>query len=104
MPVFRRPALLLAIAGALTLGCKKSDSNSPDASAKPVTVDGSSTVYALTNAMIVEFTKETKGKVKVTGASSGTGGGFKKFCNQEIDIAGASRPITAEEMKLCQEK
>jgi phosphate transport system substrate-binding protein len=99
---FRFPSLIALVCVAV-LGCKKSDSGGAvDASAQPIKVDGSSTVYALTNAMIVEFTKETKGKIKVTGASSGTGGGFKKFCNGEIEIAGASRPITAEEMALCQ--
>ncbi len=67
-----------------------------------VRIDGSSTVYPVTEAVAEEFQIANKG-VKVTVGVSGTGGGFKKFCRGEIDIANASRPILAEEMKLAAE-
>ncbi|MDZ8106744.1 MAG: PstS family phosphate ABC transporter substrate-binding protein [Nostoc sp. DedQUE12a] len=65
-----------------------------------VRVDGSSTVYPISEAMAEEFQKANPG-VKVTVASSGTGGGFKKFCAGETDISNASRPIKPEEVELC---
>lgn len=65
-----------------------------------VQVDGSSTVYPISEAMAEEFQKANPG-VRVTVASSGTGGGFKKFCAGETDISNASRPIKPEEVELC---
>lgn len=61
-----------------------------------IKIDGSSTVFPITEAVAEEFQKQ--GKVKVTVGISGTGGGFKKFVRGEIDIADASRPILTEEM------
>lgn len=66
-----------------------------------VKVDGSSTVYPITEAVAEEFQKSTKGSVRVTVGISGTGGGFKKFCRGETDISDASRPILKEEIELC---
>lgn len=66
-----------------------------------VKVDGSSTVFPVTEAVAEDFQKSVKGKVKVTVGISGTGGGFKKFCRGEIDVAGASRPILKKEMEAC---
>lgn len=63
-----------------------------------VRIDGSSTVYPITEAVAEEFQKLKKGAVKVTVGVSGTGGGFRKFVRGEIDIANASRPITVKEM------
>ncbi len=68
-----------------------------------VKIDGSSTVFPVTEAVAEEFQREMQGKVKVTVGISGTGGGFKKFCRGEIDIADASRPILVEEMQLAKE-
>lgn len=65
-----------------------------------VTVDGSSTVFPISEAVAEEFQKENP-DVRVTVGVSGTGGGFKKFCNGETDISNASRPIKASEMELC---
>jgi phosphate transport system substrate-binding protein len=61
-----------------------------------VTIDGSSTVYPITEAVAEEFQKANPG-VKVTVAFAGTGGGFKKFCNGETDMNDASRPIKADD-------
>ncbi len=66
-----------------------------------VKIDGSSTVYPVTEAVAEDFQKQKKGAVKVTVGISGTGGGFKKFCRGEIDIADASRPILKQEMEEC---
>jgi len=63
-----------------------------------VRVDGSSTVYPLTEAVAEEFQKTTNGKVHVTVGISGSGGGFKKFLREEIDIGDASRPILNQEL------
>ncbi len=74
----------------------------PFAHADIVKVDGSSTVFPITEAVAEEFQKATKGKYKVTVGISGTGGGFKKFCRGETDISNASRPILKSEMEQCQ--
>lgn len=68
--------------------------------AQVVKIDGSSTVYPVTEAVAEEFQKANKG-LKVTVGVSGTGGGFKKFCRTETDISNASRPITKSEMDDC---
>jgi phosphate transport system substrate-binding protein len=57
-----------------------------------IDIDGSSTVYPITEAVAEEFQKAITG-VRVTAAFAGTGGGFKKFCNGETDMNDASRPI-----------
>jgi phosphate transport system substrate-binding protein len=69
--------------------------------AQLVKIDGSSTVYPITEAVAEEFQKSKKNAVKVTVGISGTGGGFKKFCRGEIDISDASRPILKKEMADC---
>ncbi len=68
-----------------------------------VKIDGSSTVFPITEAMAEEFQKAERGKTMVTVGISGTGGGFKKFCRGETDIADASRPIKESESALCKE-
>jgi phosphate transport system substrate-binding protein len=71
--------------------------------AQTVKIDGSSTVYPITEAVAEEFQKANKGRVKVTVGISGTGGGFKKFCRGETDVSDASRPITKKEMAACKQ-
>jgi phosphate transport system substrate-binding protein len=71
------------------------------ARAQIVQIDGSSTVFPVTEAVAEEFQKVKKGKIKVTVGISGTGGGFKKFCRGETDISDASRPILKQEMEAC---
>ncbi len=71
------------------------------AQAQIVKIDGSSTVFPITEGVAEDFQKAKKGAVKVTVGISGTGGGFKKFCRGEIDISNASRPILAKEMADC---
>lgn len=82
------------IAGAVTM-------IAPTAEAQIVKLDGSSTVYPISEAVAEEFQKAKKGAIKVTVGISGTGGGFKKFCRGETDISNASRPILKQEMADC---
>ena len=72
------------------------------AQAQIVKIDGSSTVFPVTEAVAEDFQKAKKQQVKVTVGISGTGGGFKKFCRGETDISNASRPILKAEMADCQ--
>jgi len=66
-----------------------------------IKVDGSSTVYLITEAMATQFNK-LHPDVKISVAFSGTGGGFKKFAAGETDISDASRQIKPDEAKKCQ--
>ncbi len=68
---------------------------------KIIRIDGSSTVYPITEAVAEEF--QAAQKIKVTVGESGTGGGFKKFCRGETDISDASRPISQKEMDACKD-
>ena len=80
-------------ATALALG----SATSALAQSKVVKIDGSSTVFPISEAIAEEHQRENR-DVKVTVGVSGTGGGFKKFVRGEIDIADASRPISEKEM------
>jgi phosphate transport system substrate-binding protein len=111
----RRFAALTMVAGLLIAACSSgtapgqatpggsvAGASSPALTGK-VTIDGSSTVYPITEAVAEEFQKANP-KVKVTVAFAGTGGGFKKFCNGETDMNDASRPIKDEEKTACTAK
>ena len=71
------------------------------AATKLIRVDGSSTVFPITEAVAEEFQKKNSAKVMV--GISGTGGGFKRFGRGETDISDASRPIKSKEKDLCRE-
>ncbi len=86
----------LAVTGLALMGAQS-------AVAQVVKIDGSSTVYPVTEAVAEDFQKAKKNAVKVTVGISGTGGGFKKFCRGEIDISDASRPILKAEMEICKQ-
>lgn len=92
---FSHATLALFVASAFSLSAPA------QAADKIIKIDGSSTVYPITEAVAEEFQRE-KG-VKVTVGESGTGGGFKKFCRGETDISDASRPISQKEMDACKE-
>jgi phosphate transport system substrate-binding protein len=74
-----------------------------EAPAALITVDGSSTVFPIAEAVAEEFGKANPNVRTPTVGISGTGGGFQKFCRGETDISNASRPITAAEIKACAE-
>jgi phosphate transport system substrate-binding protein len=73
----------------------------PATAQQTIEIDGSSTVYPITEAMAEEFQNESGGKYRVTVGISGTGGGFKKFCRGETHISDASRPIKESEREAC---
>jgi len=89
MQLIAKSAALLLLAGA------------SGAFAQIVKIDGSSTVFPITEGIAEDFQKSKKNAVKVTVGISGTGGGFKKFCRGETDLQNASRPIQEKEMADC---
>lgn len=97
--------LAVILAASVTISCdtKKDNSNSESGYlAGEVKIDGSSTVYPITEAIAEEF-RVNQPKVKVTVGVSGTGGGFNKFSRGETDINDASRPIKSQEAVICGE-
>ncbi|XQQ07778.1 MAG: PstS family phosphate ABC transporter substrate-binding protein [Leptolyngbya sp. IPPAS B-1204] len=74
----------------------------PAVATPDIEVDGSSTVFPITDAVAKEFQKENS-NVNVKVEFSGTTGGFRKFCAGETDISNASRPISSEEIVVCRE-
>jgi phosphate transport system substrate-binding protein len=103
MPSTKKEKIMKNLILALSMGAAISLAPlaSPIARAQIVEIDGSSTVFPVTEAVAEEFQKAKKGKIKVTVGISGTGGGFKKFCRGETDIQDASRPILKQEMEAC---
>lgn len=89
------PALSLACA-LLLAAC----GGTPAGYAGRIQIDGSSTVYPVTEAFAEEFQLLNQG-IRLTVGFSGTGGGFSRFCNGELDLTGASRPIRESEMEEC---
>lgn len=87
--------------GILTISWISSGAIGVAQAAALVKIDGSSTVFPITEAVAEDFQKAKRGAVNVTVGISGTGGGFKKFCRGQIDIANASRPILKKEMDEC---
>ncbi|UOY00906.1 PstS family phosphate ABC transporter substrate-binding protein [Blastococcus sp. PRF04-17] len=95
--------LSLALGLSACGGSNEADAGSGDSALSgEVLVDGSSTVQPLTAAAGEFFAEEEPG-VNVSVGTSGTGGGFKVFCQGETDISNASRPIKDEEAALCEE-
>ena len=104
---WRYGALLLAI-GMLAAACGggNNDGGSADGGSQlsgTINIDGSSTVAPLSEAAAELFQEQNSG-VRVTVGTSGTGGGFEKFCAGETDISDASRAIEADETKACESK
>ena len=110
-------ALLVTLFAVIAAGCGRDGGDDGDANAAvgsdtgsggeelsgDVEADGSSTVGPLTTAAAELFREEQSG-VNVTVGTSGTGGGFERFCNGETEISNASRPIKEEEeAPICQE-
>ncbi len=94
--------LALFLGSFLVFSCgSKSSTESSSSLAGEIKIDGSSTVYPITEAIAEEF-RIGQPNVKVTVGVSGTGGGFKKFGRGETDINNASRPIKDGEAKECE--
>ncbi len=94
------PAVVFGIAAAALAGCFSCGCGKGASATTMVTVDGSSTVFPISEAVAEEFGNANPG-VRITVGLSGTGGGFKKFGAGEIDMTGASRPIKPSEVELC---
>ena len=105
---YSRRLISLASVGTLTLTLAACGGGGDQAdgggSGEPgsVAIDGSSTVFPVSEAMAEEFQKKFS-NIRVTVGVSGTGGGFEKFCNGETDISDASRPIKSSEIEKCQQ-
>jgi len=102
LPRNRKYLCLVTAVAAVTLvmvGCGGSDDNGGELSGT-VRLDGSSTVAPLSEAAAELFQNENP-DVQVTVGTSGTGGGFEKFCNGETEISDASRPIADDEVEAC---
>jgi phosphate transport system substrate-binding protein len=103
-----RKLLVFAVCGALALGaaaCGDDDDDSGGGGgggdlSGTIRIDGSSTVAPFAQAAAEEFAATNPG-VRVTVGTSGTGGGFEKFCAGETDISDASRPIEDDEIAVC---
>jgi len=91
------PALAAAL---LSTACGGGQSGDSAALGGEVLIDGSSTVFPIAEAIAEEFQAANTG-VRVSVGFSGTGGGFKRFCAGETDLANASRPIKDSERELC---
>ena len=93
----------LILAAALAVGCGGGTTTDEAGTGLSgmIRVDGSSTVFPISEAMAEEFKIANPG-VDISVGISGTGGGFQKFCRGETDISDASRPIRAVEMDACQ--
>lgn len=98
----RTAAVALAFSGvvAIGLGVGAGCKGGGGGSGAIIAIDGSSTVYPITEAVAEEFQKQNDARVTI--GVSGTGGGFKKFCAGETAIANASRPIKPSEVEACQ--
>jgi phosphate transport system substrate-binding protein len=106
---FKSTFILAIAAGFLFVSCGSKDSASNGAASDTtaaasgaITIDGSSTVYPITEAIAEEYRAESP-ETRITVGVSGTGGGFKKFGRGEIDINDASRPIKEQEAATCKE-
>jgi phosphate transport system substrate-binding protein len=111
------PLFAVVALGATLSACGGSDAGSTDAGSSAsgsasgsaaalsgtIKIDGSSTVAPLST-VAAELFKEANPGVQVTVGTSGTGGGFEKFCAGETDISDASRPIKDEEKAACEAK
>jgi phosphate transport system substrate-binding protein len=99
----RAHCYVVAVAAALVTGACGGGgrSETPTTADAPgiIRVDGSSTVFPITEAVAEEYQKASGARVTI--GISGTGGGFQKFCRAETDISDASRPISATEIAAC---
>jgi phosphate transport system substrate-binding protein len=93
----------LVLTAAFLAACSGGSSTSGETSPAPtlIQLDGSSTVFPISEAVAEEYQKSNP-TVRVTVGISGTGGGFQKFCRGETDISDASRPIRPAEIETCQ--
>ena len=105
MRPFARTLRYIVVATLTTVlaGCGRGDSQgTQEGAAALITLDGSSTVFPIAEAVAEEFGKSNPNVRTPTVGISGTGGGFQKFCRGETNISNASRPIRPAEIEACQ--
>lgn len=91
----------LTVAAIVGLSACGGDTKTATNAAETISIDGSSTVFPLSEAAAESFSATARGGARVTVGESGTGGGFRKFCRGETQIQGASRPILTQEIEAC---
>ncbi len=97
-------SLLVVSCSSTTSGAPEGTSPQPDdlvQQRRAVVVDGSSTVFPITEAIATAYNAQASNPVEVDVSFSGTGGGFTKFCAGQTDISNASRPISTAEIATC---
>lgn len=100
----RKHTTAVLTAAALVLaGCGGERAGTDGEMSGSIEIDGSSTVYPVSQAVAEEFMIESGGDVRVTVGVSGTGGGFRRFCAGETEISNASRAIKDDERALCEQ-
>ena len=102
-PTIARAAVAALAVAALAACGGEGQQQGAGSSSEQIAIDGSSTVFPLSEAAAEAFTNKQRGGARITVGESGTGGGFRKFCRGETQITDASRPISAEEMASCAE-
>jgi len=99
LQVLRNAGPAAAVAAALALGVSSAwaQSNAPFT----IQIDGSSTVFPISEAIAEGFQQQAQGRIRVAVGESGSSAGLRRFCRGEIHIADSSRPIRASEMAAC---
>lgn len=92
---------LLPVALAMGMSLSLAACTSPSPKETSIKIDGSSTVYPITQKVVEDFQASNQETADINVEFSGTRGGFRKFCEGQTDINNASRPILTEEMSLC---
>lgn len=92
-------AVIVATAGVAACGGDRGEGDGPSGR---IQIDGSSTVYPVSQAVAEEYMRSQGRGVQVTVSQSGTGGGFQRFCSGETEISDASRPIKDSEREACE--
>ncbi len=101
-PSTGQSALVFVFIGVASVSCSTAPSSS-GTDASVIKIDGSSTVYPITDAIATAFQAERAPTVELEVSFSGTGDGFDKFCAGETVINDASRPISTDEMAACRD-
>ena len=94
-----RPPERCALAAALLLACAACEDRG--SSPRIIMLDGSSSVFPISQAMVEEFAIQRRGEARFAVGVSGTGSGFRRLCNGETDINNASRQINEDESEAC---
>ncbi|MBX9745990.1 MAG: PstS family phosphate ABC transporter substrate-binding protein [Hyphomonadaceae bacterium] len=90
-----------AVTAVAALALTASPASAQTAAAFTIQIDGSSTVFPISEAVAEDFQQSVQGRIRVAVGESGSSAGIRRFCRGEIHIAGSSRPIRSSEMAAC---